>query len=348
MDWAGHNARLFGGLLRPPVLALVDGPAELGCWVPQARSLALSRDLVLAHSWVVVGEVLKHEMAHQFVDEVLGAPGEPPHGPTFQRVCAQRGIDGADRGVPTGSGPEPRILRKVRRLLALAESPEEHEAQAAAAAARRLLLRHELDLVSGLVPRSFHVRQLGLPRQRLPVYVKVLAGILAAHFCVEAIWVPAWSVRRARSGWVLEISGSPSAIDTAAYVWDFVLSATDRLWIRHRAAEGLTGNQHRRSYRAGVVLGFREQLDADAQASADEGLVWTGDPALQDWLARRHPHREASASVALTADPALASGRRQGRVLVVHKGISAEDGPSAAPPALGDPRAATSTPGRTP
>ena len=55
--------------------------------------------LVTEHPWTVVLEVLRHEMAHQYVDEVLGVHDETAHGPTFQAVCEARAIDGRAAGV---------------------------------------------------------------------------------------------------------------------------------------------------------------------------------------------------------------------------------------------------------
>jgi hypothetical protein len=49
----------------------VAGAERLGRWLPALRTIELSRRLLLDHGWGVLEEVLKHEMAHQYVDEVL-------------------------------------------------------------------------------------------------------------------------------------------------------------------------------------------------------------------------------------------------------------------------------------
>ena len=38
-------------------------------------------------------EVLKHEMAHQYAHEILGARDESAHGEAFRTVCQRLGID---------------------------------------------------------------------------------------------------------------------------------------------------------------------------------------------------------------------------------------------------------------
>ena len=90
------NGSLFRFKLRPPALELVESVDRLGRWVPALRTIELSRELLARHGWGALEEVLKHEMAHQYVDEVLRVQGEPPHGPTFRRICDERGIDRAE------------------------------------------------------------------------------------------------------------------------------------------------------------------------------------------------------------------------------------------------------------
>ena len=75
--WEDLNATFFRRRLRRPVLAFLDGLGQLGRWSSAERTLWLSRDLMVRHGWGVVIEVLKHEMAHQWVDEVLGLSSEP-------------------------------------------------------------------------------------------------------------------------------------------------------------------------------------------------------------------------------------------------------------------------------
>src|SRR5690606_31547415 len=148
-------------------------------------------------SWGAVVEVLKHEMAHQYVDEVLGNCDETAHGPAFRRVCAERGIDARANGAPNAdaaeaSNEERAALEKIARLLTLASSPNEHEAQAAMAAAQRLMLKYNLEVSAKTDARDYCFRHLGKPTGRVYEAPRILALILSEHFFVETIWVPVW------------------------------------------------------------------------------------------------------------------------------------------------------------
>ena len=95
--------------------------------------IELSPKLLTDHGWGTLVEVLKHEMAHQFVAEVLGVLDESSHGPVYRKVCEERGIDSRAAGIPEAgdAAPQDQVLERIQKLLALAESQNEHEAQAA-------------------------------------------------------------------------------------------------------------------------------------------------------------------------------------------------------------------------
>ena len=131
-------------LLRPPLFRLADLKDEWGCWLKEKREICLSRDLVTKHSWDSVREVLIHEMAHQLADDVLHADGETSHGLLFQKACemlranprASGKFEPLDQRIADDSATaEDRIMIKVKKLMALAESRNRHEAEAAMAKA---------------------------------------------------------------------------------------------------------------------------------------------------------------------------------------------------------------------
>jgi hypothetical protein len=320
--WAELNQNHFRGKMRRPVFALSEG-ARLGAWIGARRTLELSRALVLEQPWAVVREVCKHEMAHQFVDEVLRIHDQTAHGPAFEALCRQHGIDASAHGLPA-PGPEggSAALRRIARLLALARSPNVHEAEAAMQQARRLMLKHNIDEAAAAAREGFSFRQVGRPRRRIDAHEQVLAGILAEHFFVEVIWVPSYLALEGRSGRVLELCGTPSNLDVAAYVHGFVLETGERLWREHRRRHGIPGDRERRRYLLGVVMGFEEKLAAGAAESQREGLVWKGDPALETYLQRRYPRRSGGGSIGFHRTAAYEHGRSAGQKIVLHRGVS--------------------------
>jgi Protein of unknown function (DUF2786)/SprT-like family len=341
--WHEVNQNHFRGRLRKPVFSLSDTERRLGVWDSAARSIALSRTLVLERPWGVVREVLKHEMAHQFVDEVLEIRGQTAHGPAFESVCRERGFDALANGLPVvdsqagGDGGTARsaersenlTLRRIARLLALAESPNAHEAEAAMKVAQRLMLQHNIAGAVAAAREGYTFRQLGEPSGRIHAAEHVLAGILSRHFFVEAIWVSSFLVREGRGGRVLELCGTRSNLDVAAYVHGFLLETAERLWLAHRRARGLRGNAERRRFRLGVMIGFNEKLKSGAEENRREGLIWVGDPALASYLANRYPRRTSGAGIGIRATESYEEGRRAGRTIVLHRPVPGSPVPEA-------------------
>jgi Protein of unknown function (DUF2786)/SprT-like family len=332
------NGTFFRRRLRPPAIELSDADSRLGRWVPQVRTIEIARRLVLSQPWGVVVEVLKHEMAHQYVHELLGKIDETAHGPAFREVCERLGIDASAAGVPLAGGTSPedaRLLERIARLLALAESANVHEAQAAMNAAQRLMLKHNLESIAAgsKRPAGYAFRHLGKPTGRVTEAERLLGAILGKHFFVEVIWVPVYRPAEGKRGSVLEVCGTPANLEMAAYVYAFLMHTADHLWGEHKQQRRIQGDRDRRTFLAGVMLGFLEKLNAQRVEHKVAGLVWVGDSDLEDYYRKRHPRITHVRHAGSRRTEAHAEGREAGRKIVLHKPV--QGGPSGSVRLLG-------------
>ncbi len=315
----------FKGSLKLPQLELVPSRSRLGRWVEKTRTIEISRFLVLTEPWGVVVEVLKHEMAHQFVSEVLGERSETAHGPRFRAVCEGLGIDASAAGMPApaaaASEEHRKIGERIARLLALAESPNIHEAEAAMAAAQRLLLKHNVELRDARTAQGYVWRHLGKPTGRTTEAERVLSLLLGKYFFVEAIWVPLFRVREGKRGSILEICGSPENVEIAEYVHGYLVATAERLWREHKINHGIRGDRDRRTFLAGVMSGMTEKLKREASRSKEAGLVWVADGDLSRYFRKRHPHVRHIRYAGQRRSEAYAYGHEAGREIVIHKGM---------------------------
>lgn len=328
------NYSLFGSRLRRPPLSWSDSTSTLGSWTTMPPGIALSVSLLTRYSWVTLIEVLKHEMAHQYVAEVLGKTDETAHGPAFAKVCAERGIDARAAGKPdVDLGVTDHTIDKIRRLLALAESANQHEAEAAMAAAQRLMLKYNLDEVERNKMRDFVVAHLGEPTGRVQESQRVLAAILRKFFFVEVLWISVWRPREAKRGSVLEVCGTKPNVEMAQYVHAFLTHSAERLWQQHKRERQIRQDRDRRKFHAGVMSGFYRKLDAERAPRAQEGLVWVGDEQLRAHFKARYPRTTTSHYSSSSGTEAHLAGRAAGQSLVLHRGI--HQGASGGPKLLG-------------
>jgi len=273
--------------------------------------------------------VLKHEMAHQYVHEVLGILDENAHGPAFRGVCQRLGIDASAAGLPADRSEdagEARVLERIAKLLALAESANVNEAQAAMNAAQRLMLKYNIDAVAERRERGYGYRHLGKPTGRVTEAERRLASILGKHFFVEVIWVPVYRPLEGKRGTVLEICGTHANLEMASYVHAFLTRTADQLWNAHKKARGVRGNRDRRTFAAGVMAGFDEKLSVQRDVTRSEGLVWVKDADLGKYYRTRHPRIQNVRYAGNPRTEAHADGRAAGRKIVLHKPVG--QGPS--------------------
>jgi len=322
-NWARFSSRL-----RRPVLALSDATSRLGCWIRATRTIELSRALVLDRPWRDVVAVLQHEMAHQLVDEVLRLGDETAHGETFRRVCARLGVDGRAVGEVIAASDSPeidRVLQRVRKLLALAGSANQHEAETAMRRAHELMLRYNVDAAAAAEARDFETRQVGDPSRRGTSVEAAIVVLLTECFFVEAIRLPVYLPRTGKRGAVYELSGTRANLELAVHVYHFLLDTAERLWQTGRDDHRVRSARDRLAYQTGVIRGFHDKLQEERTALAGTGLIWRGDAGLDDFFHRRHPRIRSSRSTT-RVNHAHVAGREEGRRIVLHRPV--ETGPS--------------------
>jgi hypothetical protein len=315
LEWALLNRERFRGRMRAPVIALTDAEGLLGRWDLTHRTILMQRALFTSERYAEVIEILKHEMAHQFVHECLGIFDETAHGETFQRVCRDIGADARASGAASAAAPDG-LLAKVAHLLALAESDNPHEAENAMVQAQRLIAKHNLVPIPHEA-RHYTARALGVPRGRVSEAERVVAKILVTHFFVDAIWISSLRLADGVRGSVLEVSGTRENVELAEYVHGFLHGAAERLWTIRTKSPG----DRRPAFLAGVMSGFAEKLVREQKKQAAAGLVWLKDADLGHYFRRRHPRVRHVRYGGEARSRAFQDGVSEGAKLVLRRAI---------------------------
>lgn len=324
----------IGSQMKLPVFRLKDMSSRLGYWSAEKREICLSRNLTFRHSWDSVKEVLLHEMAHQLTDTILGGSDTRPHGHFFRKACrmlranpsASGGGIPLDEAVSSGRfSKNDKILAKIAKLMALAESGNRHEAETAMSKAHLLLAKHNVSWRRENNPGYFSVH-LGKPALRHFREVYHLAALLQDFYFVSGIWIPAYVVEKERMGHVLEISGLAANIETACYIHDFIMRHIDKKWSDYNKNNRL--NRYRKTdFSIGVVEGFREKMIADRVSQQSQWkrfeIVLSPDPGLTAYMNYHHPRTRSYRRQATHQNEAvLNDGWQVGRKMIISKGIS--------------------------
>ena len=324
--------------LRKPIFAIGDMVRSLGIWSPYKREISLSRELVSHGRWDDIREVLLHEMAHQVAHEGLRAISESDHGPAFRKACRLL------RANPAASGTyrtlharlhhgekldaNDRVVTRIRKLMALAESSNVNEARAAMCKAHELITRHNVDLINRGVKQDYVSIFLGTPRLRHFREAYHLAHLLQDFYYVHGVWVQTWVMYKGRMGRVLEISGSAKNVKMADYIYAAICRYIDTAWDDYRRGKGL--NRYLKTdFAVGIIEGFRSTLEKASTVKENGSLLpaCIEDTALIRYVVRRYPTIRSFSRQGPGHDAqVMADGNEKGKKLVIAKGISHNDG----------------------
>ena len=329
-EWGRLN-RDYGLQLRRPLFELHDRGRRWGSWDPERRVIGVSERQIACYTWASVTDTLRHEVAHQYVDERLSGRDDGPHGSQFAAVCRRLGISARASGSGGESLERPRMpsdhddvrLRRIQKLLALAEDrANENEARVALATAQRLLLEYNVE-AADLGGRSDFVERLLQPTmRRFPAFRSRLCLILGDYFFVHVLSVPVYDALADEYAKGVQITGTPFNVDMAEYAWDFLHDQGERLWRVWRKAMGPQRPYARHQFLDGMMRGFAEHLEGEQpQTEVGEALVWKGDAALDDWVRRRSPRIRMRSWRSARQTDARAAGEEEGRKLRLRRPI---------------------------
>jgi hypothetical protein len=221
------------------------------------------------------------------------------------------------------------IIDKIKKLLALADSCNEHEAALAAAHAQRLLAAHNLamaDITSSNRPEKADRVETNVARS-LPKWIRHLSAGVSSAFDCQAIHHPATGK--------MTFIGIGADVQVAAYTFTYLDRTVRKLcaaYLKQHAGILIAGRQRelmRNSYYLGAVATISRQLQDQKRQTpvspgdlvpAKEGLIRK---AMNEMGAIRQMHSRRSYINAT----AYNQGRTDGQQVSIHKGVEQAGAP---------------------
>lgn len=346
--YARYNEEYVSNRLKRPIIEVGFGSQRLGSWDPVLRRIVISVEHIIRDPWLDVMDTLRHEMAHQYVHEIVDVD-EAPHGSAFRDACEILRCDFHASARRTNDMRIPavrdeRLIRVLKKILSLATSPNEHEAQAAVNKARQLLLQYNVGLVELDSERHFNYVSVGLLKGRRANWELWVAMVLNEFFFVEVLWARSYDPKNDKMGTILQLFGTATNLAMASYVYDYLYNLLPRLWNEYQQVNDLVGNRERMRYYAGLMQGFYEKLKSEEenrkatvptectvgieslQSTAGDVLVWQGDQRLRDYYHHMNPNVVERASSGVTNSEVFRDGVKEGRKVTIHRPLESGDG----------------------
>jgi hypothetical protein len=254
--------------LPAPTIAIVGGKNRLGYWTSHNQTISISRHLIENNPWEIVLEILKHEMAHQYVSVYFDHADVHGHG--FQTACKILRVHPAFSGAGNpqkehlaafrGNLPEKAqtLLRRVEKLLALGQSSNEAEARAASMKASYLLNKYNLDRIAKADTDASDIRYLYLHsgKKRMESIEKMILGFLEEFYFVDCVITSIYDAQTDEEYKTGVLIGKQEALVVAEYVYRFLLDTSRKLWqdFRKKNAGQRTGKV---AFDSGFMKGIR-------------------------------------------------------------------------------------------
>ena len=344
----------YGLALAAPAFRISGGRSTLGAWHPETRTISISSTLISEYSWDAVMNVLKHEIAHQYVHEAVNRGFEPPHGRSFAEACKMLGVA---HPFNTATGDTPKVftaagqhssdteydrkVRKVRKMLSLAGSVNRHEAAVAMSKANSFIRRYNLERLEAGAPSCYGYDIIRTRKKRLQVIERRIASLLMDYFYVDIIYSELFEAGSLETYKTIELLGTRENVALAKHVYDFLNQRVEFLWQNYRRATKTQGRL-RKTYILGLLQGFREKLAHEEKKQRPpirveketggrttiSALVVARDPGLLEFTARRFPRlRKVQYRLPYIGCAAtFRAGKREGGKITVYRPLGYEDG----------------------
>lgn len=217
--------------------------------------------------------IIRHELAHYLVFITQGHI-EEPHGAAFKAFCQQAGW-GPEVFQATITLDEKHfiqeensILRKIKKLMALASSQHLHESEQATIKSQQLLLKHNLEEAS-LFDEEQICMQRVLTQTRLSIKMRAISTILRT-FLVDVV------IHKGKACSCLEVIGKRVNVEIAEYVATVLDAELEHLWDQAKKRTALQGITAKNSFFLGVAKGYCDKIQALKQqysAEISRGLI---------------------------------------------------------------------------
>ncbi|MEQ1665480.1 MAG: DUF2786 domain-containing protein [Bdellovibrionales bacterium] len=277
--------------LRSVAITLFDSDSMWGQYDSRSRTISISRKLIFEHPWNFVIGIFRHEMAHQLVDEEttseLNAKSQRPHDEKFKSACKRLGVPGpfSRAGInlkkynlnwklDLRNEAAEKIIDKTKKLLALANSTNEHEAHLAMERVRELYAKHNLRFSDTVTSENFVHLVISMNKKRLMSWEQRTISLLTEHFFVKVLLFQQYEMKSQTRFQAIELIGRAENVLMAEYVFHFLLNQVELALNRNKSSgQNRIHRKERASFRLGVLDGFDNKLKMSSKTNSKKSSM---------------------------------------------------------------------------
>lgn len=312
------------------IITFVDSQ-KIGYFDSSNYEIGLNSNLIFSVKEPVLKDILRHELAHYIT--MLKHGDVLPHGKEFQSICQfynwNKSISKASMNIElannelTGDLKTEKMISKIKNLLRLSQSDNEHEAKLATVKANELMLKHNLERVSCFKNRdpesheeTIYIDTVYTSKKRNSKLSAIYSVL--THFLVSPV------INYTSEGVRLEIAGNKTNIEIGKYIAEFLNRELDKLWAIAKYKNNLKGLKQKNSFFAGVARGFDQKMhqqNSNLSSQESSSLILIKED-LKIKTDKIYGRLRSSTSKNTIDRTSLNLGQNAGKNLTIHKGLT--------------------------
>lgn len=310
----------------PISVVIYTDKTMLGYFDPTFYEMGFHEQLMYADK-KQLHHIIRHELAHYLTFIKYGFQ-VPSHGAEFRNLCQQMGwgkevylakIHLEKNEHPSDIYKDSDVLRKVQKLMALATSSSQHEAESAMIKSQQLLLKHNIDSkYTHSSNEKVFLKRIMQQKQR-SAKMRAIAKILEAFF-VSAVF------HQGKEGVVLEIVGNEVNLQIADYVADVLQNKLEDLWESAKKEHRLKGVIAKNSFFTGIAKGYCTKLNTLKQSYPGEvsSALLVIEKKLQTATAMVYPRLRSTTTRSNYCPESAILGEKAGRQLQINPSVNGQ------------------------
>ncbi len=273
-----------------PAIKIVEASSYWGLWDPLNLIIKINKKLICDYPWDTVINVLKHEMAHQLDQNNCNKQENfKSHGPGFLNACEQLRVpkefqsSKLDNGdlIPSWKDSDgstlsekelesQNLIRRIEKLLSLAQSNNENEAMAAMEKVFQIYEQYNIERIEDKINLKANLKidssnsiiclVINLKKKKIETYQNYIFDILKRFYFVKVIYSHTYDPFTFSYLKSVEIFGAKENVKMAEYVFYFLENKIQDLWLIYKKNNKVP-TKFKRSYMVGVLSGFISKLD---------------------------------------------------------------------------------------
>lgn len=275
--------------------------------------------------------VIRHEVAH-YITFINHRTIVTPHSKEFRDFCKKMGwgdeVQSAtiklEEKKSDTQEEDSSVLRKVKKLLALATSSNVHEAETAMIMSQQLLLKHHMEepAIDEEDGEKMVLKRI-MKQKRTDAKTSAISNILQTFF-VSVVY------NRVDDFTYLEILGNAVNVSVAEYVAGVLNHQLDLLWDQARKSSCIRGKVAKNSFFYGVARGYCDKVSAFKRTSAGDTAqaLMIIEKKLDEARAIAYPRLRSGRSNGYYCEEASLLGQKAGKQLNINPAINKTSGGS--------------------